>query len=279
MFKIDLESFNLLQLPEAEDDYFEFKSSRIIDNGNKFNDLGKKLSCAVSGFANSGGGCFIAGVDDSGNADDGIPLKIGKQDLRDWVDNIVHQVEPCPRYNIKLLQNSCGRGIIKPDSAILMVLIYESYFGPHMAPDYHYYIRAGAHTVKARHFIVDAIWAKRNFSRPQLTHLLRLKPGKENIVQLGVLAINENPALDVKINILPLPEIMQRFETNFPLEIPMIDRQNPFFFDIQVGRNNFEQDVHLELEYSDIYKNTYEYKKTIKVKGSVPPITIGERYH
>jgi Putative DNA-binding domain len=276
MFEIDLESFDLTQLPITEDDYFEFKSSLIVDNDNKLKELNKKLSCAISGFANSGGGCFIAGVDNSGNADHGIPLKVGNQDLRDWVDNVIHQVEPCPRYDIKLLQDPSGKGIIKTDSAVLMVLIYESYFGPHMAPDKHYYIRAGAHTVKAKHFIVDAIWSKRHFSKPQLTHLFRLKPGKENVVQLGILAITENPALNVKIKILPLPETMQGRESQFPLKISMIDRRNPFFFDIKLyAGKDFEQDVHLEVEYNDISENYYKYKEPIKVIGSLPPITIG----
>ena len=160
--KIDLENFDLTQLPDAEDDYFEFKSSSTPHN-----DIKKKLSCAVSGFANSGGGCFIVGVDGNGNADSGLPLKIGKQDLRDWVDQIVNQVEPVPKYDIKLIHDPMGRGVIQPDSAVLLVAIHESYAGPHMAPDNHYYIRAGAHTVKAKHFIVDAIWAKRHFSKPR----------------------------------------------------------------------------------------------------------------
>ncbi len=276
MFEIDLESFDLTQLPITEDDYFEFKSSRTIDNDNKLKELNKKLSCAVSGFANSGGGCFIAGVDGSGNADDGIPLKIGKQDLRDWVDNIVHQVEPCPRYDINILQNSCGKGIIKPDSAILMVLIYESYFGPHMAPDNHYYIRAGAHTVKAKHFIIDAIWAKRHFSKPQLTHLFRLKPGKENVVQLGILAITENPALNVEVTVIPLPETMKNLEKLFPLKISLIDRQNPFFFDINLyGGRDFKEDVHLTIKYNDASANSYTYETIIEPKRSLPPVTIG----
>ena len=79
--KIDLGNFDLTQLPSAEDDNFEFKSSRT-----SLEDLKKKLSCAVSAFANSGGGCFIAGVDSDGNADNDLPLKVGKvgrQDLRD----------------------------------------------------------------------------------------------------------------------------------------------------------------------------------------------------
>ncbi|WP_298912853.1 ATP-binding protein [uncultured Nostoc sp.] len=135
MSKINLETFDLTQLPIAEDDNFEFKSSDT-----SYNELKKKLSCAVSGFANSGGGCFVGGVDGNGNADKGLLLKIGRQDLRDWVDQIISQVEPVPSYDLKLIQDPFGRGTIQTDSAVLLVVIHESYFAPHMAPDNHYYI-------------------------------------------------------------------------------------------------------------------------------------------
>jgi predicted HTH transcriptional regulator len=187
MLKINLETFDLNQLPETEDDFFEFKSSSTaLDEAGELkknfkNEFKKKLTCAVSGFANSGGGCFVVGVDRNGNADNGLPLKIERQDLRDWVDQIIKEVEPVPQYEIKLIENSEGRGVINRDSAVLVVAVHESHVGPHMAPDRHYYIRAGAHTVSAKHFIVDAIWAKRHFSKPRLTHLFRVKPDQKEV--------------------------------------------------------------------------------------------------
>ena len=157
MLTINIETFDLTNLPDAEDDNFEFKSSTILGLNNNVKDLSKKLSCAVSGFANSGGGYFVVGVDQNGNADGGLPQKIGKQYLCDWVDQVINQVEPVPRYDVKLIKDSLGRGIIHQDLVVLVVAIYESHIAPHMAPDYHYYIRAGAHTLKAKHFIIDSI--------------------------------------------------------------------------------------------------------------------------
>lgn len=273
MSKINLETFDLTQLPITEDDNFEFKSSDTSHN-----ELKKKLSCAVSGFANSGGGCFVGGVDGNGNADKGLPLKIGRQDLRDWVDQIISQVEPVPKYDLKLIQDPSGRGTIQTDSAVLLVVIYESYFAPHMAPDKHYYIRAGAHTVQAKHFIVDAIWAKRHFSKPRLTHLFRLKPEKEQAIQLGILALTEAPAVDVKITISPQPQMMRNCEKLFPLKLSLIDRQNPFFFDVATffqAEERFGKDIRLEVEYYDLSANLYIYETPIEVVGSLPPITIG----
>jgi hypothetical protein len=273
MSKINLETFDLTQLPSAEDDVFEFKSSITSPDA-----LKKKLSCAVSGFANSGGGYFIVGVDANGKADGGLPLKIGKQDLRDWADQVINQVEPVPRYDIKLIYDPMEQGTIQPDSAVLVVAIHESYAGPHMAPDNHYYIRAGAHTVKAKHFIVDAIWAKRHFSKPRLTHLFRLKPGKEEAIQLGILALTDSPAVDIKIVVSPLPQMLQNCESLFPLQVSIVDRNNPFFFDVTTyfqAKERFGEDVYLEVEYCDLAGNFYTYKSKVEVTGSVPPISIG----
>ncbi len=269
MSKINLETFDLAQLPAAEDDDFEFKSSRVMPN-----DLKKKLSCAASGFANSGGGCFVVGVDGNGNADGGFPLKIGTQDLRDWIDQIVNQVEPVPRYDIKLIQDSVGRGEIKTEFAVLLVVIHESYIGPHMAPDNHYYIRAGAHTVKAKHFIVDAIWAKRHFSKPRLTHLLRLKPGKGTAIELGILALTDVPAIDVMIKLEPLPQLLQQQPGVFPLNLSLIDRSNPFFVDITLlsqAQPSIHESISIEVEYHDLAGNLYIYKQVIESSNSALP--------
>lgn len=267
--KINLETFDLTQLPSAEDDHFEFKSSRTPPE-----ELKKKLNCAVSGFANAGGGCFVVGVDDNGKADNGWSLKMGKLDIRAWVDQIVNKVEPVPKYDIKLISDPMGRGVIQPDSAVLLVAIHESYAGPHMALDKHYYIRAGAHTLKATHFIIDAIWAKRHFFKPRLTHLFRRKPEQEQTIQLGILALTDSPAVDVKINISPEPQMIH-LGSLFPIHIPIIDRINPFFFDVSIyypKKELWEKDLYLEVEYYDLARNSYEYKKKIEVSGSVSAI-------
>jgi hypothetical protein len=171
-----------------------------------------------------------------------------------------------------------GKGTIQSDSAVLVVGIHESYAGPHMAPDNYYYIRAGAHTVKAKHFIVDAIWAKRHFSKPRLTHLFRLKPGKEEAIQLGIVALTDSPAVDIKITVSPLPQMLQHCERFFPLQTSIIDRNNPFFFDVTTysqAKERFGQDVYLEVEYCDLAGNFYTYKSKIEVTESIPPISIG----
>lgn len=88
MSLIDLATISPANFPVDEDDVFEFKSSATPQN-----ELKKKLDRAASGFSNSGGGCFIYGVDGNGNADGGVDPTVGKQDIRDWLDQIIAKDE------------------------------------------------------------------------------------------------------------------------------------------------------------------------------------------
>jgi hypothetical protein len=110
-----------------------------------------------------------------------------------------------------------------------------------------------------------------------LTHLFRLKPEQEQTIQLGIIALTDAPAVDVKINILPLPQMIRHCDSLFPLQISVIDRNNPFFFDVSTyyqAEERFGKDVYLEVEYYDLAGNFYPYKTKIEVSGSVSPITI-----
>lgn len=199
MNRDEFTSFELADVPSNEDDWFEFKSSLTPQT-----ELGKKIAAAVSGFGNSGGGLLVVGVDNHGKPDGGILSKVGREDLLDWVDQIVHQVEPTPPYERKVTKLA-SNGNTGEDRVVLFVWVSESYAGPHMAPDGRYYIRAGAHTVYARNFIVEAIWAKRHFSKPRLTHVVRSRPDDEEAVQIGIVALTEAPAIDIELAMEPLP--------------------------------------------------------------------------
>jgi hypothetical protein len=80
---------------------------------------------------------------------------------------------PTPNYEIKFGVASDGRGRIDDDRKVLVVLVKESTIGPHMAHDNKYYIRAGTHTEPSRHFLVEAIWAKRHLLKPRIAHVVR----------------------------------------------------------------------------------------------------------
>lgn len=244
--------FRLSQLPRQEDDRVEFKGSRTPPK-----ELGTKLACAVSGFANSGGGIFIAGIDSkTGDADGGLTVNefCGRQPLAEWADQFICQVSPIPCFHIELVENPDGRGTIDPDKAVLVVLIDESSNGPHMAPDHRYYIRAGRHTVHARHSIVEAIWAKRHLSKPRITHHVRPRPDDDEVVQVGLVALTDAPAIDVELAMEPLPGIYGKECREFPVQIGVIDRNTPLFFDVSTReaiRRHSDEEFNLTVTYHD----------------------------
>ncbi len=269
MWPIDDGNFDLSHLPAEEDDEFEFKSSLTpIDH------LKDKLIRAASGFANSGGGIFIAGVDNNGNADGGFPEAIGRLSARAWLDQVVHQVEPPPLYQPLLIRLSSGRGTIDNGKVVVAVQVAESSIGPHMATDRKYYIRAGAHTVAARHFIVNAIFANRHFGKPRLVHRVRTKPNDEGTVQLGVIALTDAPAVNVAISFSPVPQIPGGPNCPFPMTVGVIDRNNPYFMDMTTDYLAWNaKDVSiitLTVSYRDMSNNQYEHKAEIDLARSIP---------
>ena len=240
-------------------------------------ELSKKLAFAASGFSNTGGGLFLAGVDATGNADGGIPLHIGRQDLRDWVDQVIHQVLPHPNYEVVMIEDAQGRGTINNGHAVLAVIFSESLQAPHMAPDNRYYIRAGAHTVGANHFIVEAIWAKRNTSSPRITHTFRTDPQAPKIVQFGLVALGNAPAIDIKITLQSDGKLFRKLKDFYPIRTQVIDQRNPFFMDVSTWEKmeeRFGSQVQLSVEYSDLAGNLYEYNEVLEIGKSFGPINF-----
>jgi hypothetical protein len=274
MSAININTFQLSELPAKETDEFEFKSSATSPKG-----LAEKLGCAVSGFANSGGGTFVAGVDDdTGDADGGLAIEgfVGRQPLLEWADQVIHCVEPTPRYRLGLITNSNGRGTIDAGKAVLVVSVEESHDGPHMAPDRHYYIRAGRHTLSARHFIVEAIWANRQISKPRIAHLVRQSPNDTEVVQIGLVALTDSPAVDVQVTMQPQPGVARGHNFNeFPVSVGTIDRQYPFFFDITTRSDterNHDEEFALTVTYQDLASNSYKYEKRVNLFRSLPSL-------
>ncbi|HEX8451878.1 MAG TPA: RNA-binding domain-containing protein [Longimicrobium sp.] len=216
-------------LPSEESEIFEYKSGST-----PFAHLAEKLERAASAFWNSGGGLFVVGVGDRGRPDVGIPVKVGKQSLRDWVDARLHRVVPPGRYAVRVIEDGRRGGSERTvGTGILLVAFGESRLGPHMAPDHKYYFRAGAHTVPAAHFIIEAIRANRAAPiAAHLTCLLRMRPRERSTgwaVDLHLVATNEVPAIDVTIEVHPVGGRELGFNpSGFPKRVPLVDRQYPF---------------------------------------------------
>lgn len=251
----NLQDKDLLLLPEAEDDRYEYKSSSAKDS-----ELAEKINRTASGFWNSGGGLFIAGVDSQGKPDGGLSLNVGRQARRDWIDQAISRVTPRGFYVVHSIEDN-GAGLnIESGKAVFLIGFCESEVAPHMAPDNRYYIRAGAHTISANHFIVEAIHARRGLRNPLLRHVIRHKPGNSNIIQLGIVALSTVPAINVSVDLDPLPSLVDAWsDRKFPLQVPIISDQFPFFFDVHIiSMSRGDQPCfNINLTYFDIAERDY----------------------
>jgi hypothetical protein len=268
-----LEGIDIANLPGAEDDQFEYKSSTTPINA-----LKDKLGRAASGFWNSCGGIFIAGVDDTGKPDGGVVQAVGRTSIRDWADQVLLEVSPLGTYAVRTFPHDPATSLkVVANCCVLAVEFERSARPPHMAPDHKYYIRAGAHTVPATQYILEALWARRRLQRPQLAHTMRLKPEASDIIQLVVLALTDEPATNITISLDPLPEMWKDSKAVFPLRLPLLDRTTPFHLDVTTyfaAGERLGPDVRLRIGYQDLGGNHYDYAATLDIK-SIAPWKIG----
>lgn len=269
---LELEDLDLSRfLPSAEDDRHEYKSSAI----KKDKELGYKIAKAASGFWNSGGGLFVVGVDGNGQPDGGISLNVGRQSRRDWIDQAISQVTPKSAYVVHSIENSGGGLNIESGKGVFLIGFGDSEIGPHMAHDHCYYIRAGAHTLPAGHFIVEAIRARRGLRTPLLSHIVRLKPGNSKVIQLGIVALNAASAINVCVqaDMLPKSITVAQLDESFSLRCPFISEQFPLFFDISlmmIGRVELPP-FNIKLTYSDIANRTYDQSFEVDIERQLGP--------
>lgn len=257
--EIDFSSF-----PSEEDDRYEYKSGQ-----SSARQIKTKLAKAASAFWNSGGGHFVVGVDDHGQPDEGFDPEIGNQSIRDWVDQIVHTVQPVGKYDIAKVTGEVGD--------TLVVRFKESAALPHMAPDGRYYVRAGAHTVRAGHFLVEALRSRRGIGRPYLQTTLRPKPDFKGVVQLGILSLSESAALNVEVDLNPIPHLWTRLDEPLPLKLGVIDRSHPFFLDLTfTAYEDQEPDaVTVTLRYEDLLGKEYQEELAVDLKRGIGPWELG----
>jgi hypothetical protein len=96
-------------------------------------------------------------------------------------------------------------------------------------------------------------------------------------IQLGIVALTNSPAIDIMINLSPLPYFLRKDCSNsFPLNLSVIDQNNPFFLDVALySTANFGNDIYLKLDYYDLAGNSYTYKTKIAFESSLPPKIVG----
>jgi hypothetical protein len=164
---------------------------------------------------------------------------------------------------------------------VLVVAYGESNNAPHMAPDKRYYVRAGAHSDPAGHFLVEAIRARRRLQKPVLRGLLRPNPQLARAVELVVMGLNDTPALDVRLSFDGLPPaVREQFDNRLPLYVPVIDRPHPFTMDATwfgLEDSGFgEYLMRLRLSYQDLAGRHYEDTQILDPTRNIAPLPATE---
>lgn len=217
---------------------------------------------------------FVAGVDGNGQPDGGISLNAGRQSRRDWIDQVISQVTPKSAYAVHSIENNGSGCNIEPGKGVFLIGFGESEIGPHMANDHRYYIRAGAHTVPANHFIVEAIHARRGLRTPLLSNIVRRKPGNSGIIQLGIVALNAAAAINVSVESDTLPNLLtSHMEEGVSLQVPIISEQFPLFFDVcELVLDDYIHPLfHIKLTYFDIANRTYQQSFEVDIDRQLGP--------
>jgi hypothetical protein len=239
-------------LQKEEDDSLEFKSGHT-----ETKELGNKISKAASAFSNTGGGLLIIGIDDRGNID-GISKTVGKQPIRDWIDKII-QIEPKIKYEIIILSLYENAAPEQTDKCIVTMQFERSPTAPHMAYDNKYYIRAGAHSVPASHYIVEAIRLHSFYSKPIISWRLIEHEKRNKVMQLKIFTINKSNALNVKISFPEPPNNLSQSMNNFLMVIPVINDEHPFIMDIDyygMGDQLWRK-IKFQVEFEDVEGHKY----------------------
>lgn len=138
-------------LPAGEHDFFDRKSGKLLNE----NDFQGKLGKALSGFANSGGGHVVLGVEDNGDIN-GVPKFFkDRTDTREWLEQIIpNLVEPeTLKFRVHLVEYGDSAGNI-----VIVIDIGDSFFAPfQVRKSKLYFYRAGGHSKPAPHFYLEAI--------------------------------------------------------------------------------------------------------------------------
>lgn len=260
---IDISAISLDSLPASESHDLEYKSSLIDDK-----QLKREIQNAASAFWNSGGGVFLAGVDDKGAIDGGIFGSVGRQTLEDWLAQVISPVNPQGKYTVRMFESS-SHTKIHAGKCVLAIEFTASTALPHQSADNRYYIRAGAHTVPGPHFIVEALYAKRHFRSPKLIHLSSINhfTTESDFLHVEVIAATDGVALDVEIDFDPRPD---KHGMMFPLVVPIIDLEHPFAFRFEINRQpSFVSTI--RITYRDFANASYSDEKAIDASQCLSP--------
>jgi hypothetical protein len=106
-----------------------------------------------------------------------------------------------------------------------------------------------------------------------LRHVVRRNPESAGALQLGIICLNEAPALNVEITLEPLPGWLERWGSRLPLVVPVISREAPFYFDfhlLTMGQESIPT-FQARLKYADLADRTHQVALAVDVDKQMGP--------
>jgi len=111
----------------------------------------------------------------------------------------------------------------------------------------------------------------------KLAHAIRRKPDDTSVIQIGVIAVTDAPALDVEVTIDPLPSFLIESSDYFPIRLPILDRATPFYMDATSSYQAVEdlQETKVIISYKDSAGNEYAHESDGSLVRSLSPVVVG----
>lgn len=185
---LDWDEDYILNLPQGEHDWLEFKSSRLLDfslPGVDTNAVLAELSKQVSAFANSGGGTIIYGIEDTPigtprtiDVDGGVSLGL-KNGTKEWLEDVIPNLVDfaISSFNVYVVTAKDAESGIANNRGIFLVNISSSDVAPHQAKDKKYYARVSGKSQPIGHRLMMDILGRAK--HPQLIILGSVLPREE----------------------------------------------------------------------------------------------------
>jgi hypothetical protein len=167
---------DLLNLPQGEHDWLEFKSSKLLDlnlTGVNQSSVLDELSKQLSAFANSGGGTIVYGIQDTPigvprtiDPDGGVSVSV-KNGTKEWLEDVIPNLVEFPlmSFNVYVITRSSAASGIAAGKGIFLVDVADSESAPHQASDKKYYARVGGKSRPIGHRLVTDIFGRTKYPK------------------------------------------------------------------------------------------------------------------
>ncbi len=186
---------NIVRTGRSEDLHFEIKSGLALSPGGQpTNELTKDISA----FANSDGGVIIYGVAEQDGAAVRFEPVAEPKASKDWLEQVIHsRIHPIvDGLRIREFSHSSGTG------RIVLVIIPQSFRGPHQAGDKRYYKRYESRAVPMEDYEIRDVLTRRGSPDPSLDIYIRRHRARIDAFDLGIVDGPTRHSIEINMELM-----------------------------------------------------------------------------